>query len=146
MITATLILGIMGFFLTWAHKHVGQTSSISSLFYHAKTKKAFKAALWLAGSILIFHELGNPLLTVSGLSLIGVPIFGDFENEVDGTKYFHYFMAATFFITTAIYLSPWMLLAMGIGTGVGLLTIKQNKLYWLEVVGIVFLITGFYLF
>ena len=145
MITATLILAIMGFFLTWAQKHVGQTSSISSLFYHSKTKKAFKAALWAVGAILIFHDLGNALLTVSGLSLIGVPIFGDFENEVDGTKYFHYMMAATFFITTSIYIGWWMLILMAAGTILGLLTIKQNKLYWLEVIGIILLISGFYI-
>ena len=145
MITGTLILIIMGFFLIWAHRHVGQTSSISALFYHTKTRKAFKAALWLAGSVLIYHELGNPLLTLSGLSLIGVPIFGDFENEVDGTKYFHYLMASTFFITTAIYIGWWMLGVMAVGTVVGLLTIKTNRLYWLEVIGIIFLISGFFI-
>ena len=134
----------MGALLVWAERHVGVTSSISSLFYHRKTQKAFKAALWAAGTVLIYHELGNPLLTTAGLALIGVPIFGDFENEVDGTKYFHYIMAATFFILTAIYLSWWMLVAIGVGTVVGLLTIKKNKLYWLEVIGIIFLITGFY--
>ena len=145
MITGTLILTVMGFFLIWAQRHVGQTSSISSLFYHGKTQKAFKAALWTAGTILVFHELGDPLLTVGGLALIGVPIFGDFENEVDGTKYFHYLMAATFFITTAIYIGWWMLGAMAVGTVVGLLTIKTNRLYWLEVIGIIFLISGFFI-
>ena len=144
-ITATLILVIMGGLLTWAEHHVGVTASISRLFYHNKTKKAFKAALWLAGSILVFHDLGDPLLTVSGLSLIAVPIFGDFENKKDLTKYLHFLFAGTFFLTTALYIGPWMVGLMSVGTIIGLLTIKRNKLYWLEVIGIISLISGFYI-
>ena len=143
MITPTVILGIMSWLLVWAEKHVGITSSISRLFYHNKTKKVFKAALWVCGGVLIYHDLGDPLLTASGLALIGVPIFGDFEDEV--TKWFHYSMAILFFVGTAMYISPWMLLIMAAGTGFGLKFIKKNKLYWLEVMGIVTLVSGFYI-
>lgn len=145
MATPTIILAVIGTLLVWAQRQVGVTASISRLFYHNKTKKAFKAALWACGSTLVLHDTSSIELTIAGLSLIGVPIFGDFENRIDLTQYAHYLLAFAFYFLTALYIGPWMLAAIAIGTVAGLLLIKENKLYWLEVIGIVFLISGFYI-
>ena len=142
MLTPSLILLMMGGLLAWGRIKVGQTESISELFYHDDTKKVFKAVLWLCGAVLIYHDLGNSVLTTAGLALIGVPIFGDFYDPI--IRWFHFSLAMAFFILTSLYLGgawPWIMLAGGV---IGVIFIKENKIYWLEIAGVLTLIIGFY--
>ena len=142
MIIPTIILLVTIALLWFAQEEVGPVESISRLFYHQKTRKLFKAALWLNGGLLIFYDLGNTTLTLGGLALIGVPIFGDFLDRT--TRWFHFSLAGLFFIFTSWYISPWMTLLLGAGFALGMKIIPKRKIYWLEVIGILTLIIGFY--
>ena len=142
MITPTIILLITIALLVYSQEVVGPVESISRLFYHQKTRKLFKATLWLNGGLLIFYDLGAPILTLGGLALIGVPIFGDFLDRT--TRWFHFSLAGAFFLLTSWYLTPWMTLAIGAGFALGMKLIPKRKIYWLEVIGILTLIIGFY--
>ena len=142
MIIPTIILLVTIALLWFAQEEVGPVESISRLFYHQKTRKLFKAALWLNGGLLIFYDPGDTTLTLGGLALIGVPIFGDFLDRT--TRWFHFGLAGLFFILTSWYLSPWMTLLLGAGFALGMKLIPKRKIYWLEVIGILTLIIGFY--
>ena len=142
MIIPTIILLITIALLVYSQEVVGPVESISRLFYHQKTKKLFKAALWLNGGLLIFYDPGNITLNLGGLALIGVPIFGDFLDRT--TRWFHFSLAGLFFLLTSWYLTPWMTLAIGAGFALGMKLIPKRKIYWLEVIGILTLIIGFY--
>ena len=142
MIIPTIILLVTIALLWFAQEEVGPVESISRLFYHQKTRKLFKAALWLNGGLLILYDPGNTTLTLGGLALIGVPIFGDFLDRT--TRWFHFSLAGLFFIFTSWYISPWMTLLLGAGFALGMKIIPKRKIYWLEVIGILTLIIGFY--
>ena len=142
MIIPTIILLVTIALLVYAQEVVGPVESISRLFYHQKTRKLFKAVLWLNGGLLMFYDLADPVLTLGGLSLIGVPIFGDFLDRT--TRWFHFSLAGAFFLLTSWYISPWLTLAIGAGFALGMKLIPKRKIYWLEVIGILTLIIGFY--
>ena len=142
MIIPTIILMVSIALLVYSQDVVGDVESISRLFYHNETRKLFKAAMWLNGGLLIFYDPGNVVLNLGGLALIGVPIFGDFLDKT--TRWFHFSLAGLFFIFTSWYISPWLTLAIGAGFASGMKLIPKRKIYWLEVIGLLTLIIGFY--
>ena len=142
MLIPTIILLVSIALLVYAQRTVGPVESISRLFYHKKTRKLFKAALWVNGGLLMYYDLGDPVLMGGGLALIGVPIFGDFLDKT--TRWFHFGLAGLFFLLTSWYLSPLLTIAIGGGFALGMKLIPRRKIYWLEVIGILTLIIGFY--
>ena len=122
-------------FIIHAIKHVGVLPSISDHFYHPRVSKAFKAAMWVIGSL--FTIQGDTLLHYAGLFLIGVPIFGDFKSR--WTQAYHYLSALGFFVLAGLAAGIWVAVSSFLIVAAGFLLSDKinNSLYYAEILAIV---------
>lgn len=138
IIPILILLNTTAFLIT-AYLRVGILSSISAHFYSNTLRKWFKAFLWANAFMVTLYDKDSTLLMLAGWSLVAVPIFADFMSKP--TAYFHYFFAGSFFATTSAYIGWQYTVVMAIAFIVGKLKLNVS-IYWLEVAGIVALVTG----
>jgi len=135
--TPTLIsITTLTVFLYWAIKHVGIPTSISSLFYPAKTRWTYTIVIGGIGSLMTLVDPYS-LIHYAGISLILGTAAPNFKHESSLSKPLHYgFTGLTALLAWTYIGGIWMGLAGVLLIGVAKLLDKRiaNPVFWAEVI------------
>lgn len=122
-------------FLIWAIKHIGVPTSISSLFYYAKTQWTYTIVVSGIGGLMSFYE-PHSLLHYAGFSLVLGTAAPHFKHSTSLSKIFHYgFTGLTALLAWTHVGGIWMGLAGVALIGSAKLSERKvkNPVFWAEV-------------
>ena len=135
MIPTVTSITALSIFLIWAIKYVGVPTSISNLFFPAKTRWTYTAVISGIGALMTFVEPYS-LIHYAGICLVLGTAAPNFKHESSLSKPLHFGFTALTAILAVAYISTfWVGVGVTALLGVAKLLEKRikNPVFWVEV-------------